>query len=146
MHDTVNKWIVFVDCCRSAAFDTFDVQPDMARTFGIFNSGNNNQIYIGWHYKITTTQSGHREIFSPRNFEKYKTKIDPGIIRFWEKMGTGSTVEQALEATTQASYLGEDTPLTLWGSNTKMDLAVPNSDDSIRVYGNGLTNKLSNSN
>jgi len=147
MHDTVNKWIVFVDCCRSAAFDTFDVQPDMAQTFGIGNSGNNNQIYIGWYYKITTTQSGSREIFSPRNFEKYKTKIDPGIKRFWEKMGEGNTVYHALHATTEYDDLTEaETVLALWGFNMQMDIGVPYNDDSIRVYGNGSGNRLSNSN
>lgn len=145
IHDEVNKWIIFIDCCRSAVYDLFDV-PDMAQAFGIGNSGNNNQIYIGWRSEITTSMSGKKEIFSPRNFEKYTAKINPAIRRFWEKMGTGSTVQQALEATTEASYLGQDPVLAIWGMNTKMDLTAPHSDDSIRVFGNGLTNKLSNSN
>ncbi|MBL7215938.1 MAG: hypothetical protein ISS71_09700 [Phycisphaerae bacterium] len=138
MHDEPDKWIVFIDTCQSATL------PDMAGAYGIFNSGNNNQIYIGWRAEITV--NGIKETFSPRNFEKYTSHTNPGIERFWEKMGTGSTVQEALQATTDASYLGQDPVIAIWGENTMMDLADPDSDDSIRVIGNGLTNKLSNSN
>ena len=150
MYDTVNKWIVFIDCCRSAVTEMDDV-PDMARTFGISNSGNNNQIYIGWRADVTTTQSGPREVFSPRNFEKYTTKINPGIKRFWEQMGAGSTVYNALQATTEYDDLTEaETVLALWGYNMQMDLSGQDEDDykrdNIRVFGNGVNNKLGNSN
>lgn len=138
MHDEPDKWIVFVDACQSAVYE------DMARAYGIFNSGNNNQIYIGWRADITV--NGVKETFSPRNFEKYTSRTNPAIVRFWEKMGSGRTVQQALQATAEVGVVGGDAVIALWGPLMDVQIGNENGDDTIFVYGDGLTNHLSNAN
>jgi hypothetical protein len=135
MHNSTGKRIVFVDGCQSARY------PDMAYTFGLFNSGNNDQIYIGWRPNVILNR-GKNNLFAPRNFEKFTARTNPGIIRFWEQMGLGKTVYQAMESTTSTGYLPGETVIALWGENMQMNLGNESGDDNFFVRGTGTGNKL----
>ncbi len=131
MNSSGNKKIVFVDGCLSAKFD------DMAMAYGTYSDwslGYHDQIYIGWRETVFTAPPG-----SPLDWILFSTN---GVKLFWERMGLGDDVWQALYYTDSHGSFG--IKRTLWGLNGSMNLGEPyhESDDIIWVYGEGIHNKL----
>jgi len=129
MHASWNKKIVFVDGCLSAKY------IDMAYAYGVFSlqgQGSLDQIYIGWTIKVLTTTPGG--IFDPLLFST------DGVKLFWERMGYGDTIYDALYYT--YIYGGGGIAETFWGLNSVPDIGDPGTDDNIVVYGNGLITQM----
>ena len=130
MSDSWNKKIVFVDGCLSAYY------TDMAYAYGVFSEqgqGSLDQIYIGWRKKVLTAPPGH--ILDPILLSTDGVKI------FWERMGRGDSVYEALYYTAIAG--GEGVQTTLWGEiNGIPDIGNVEGDDNIFLYGNGLINQI----
>lgn len=122
MWESGNKKIVFIDGCLSAYFS------DMAAAYGMF-SFHNDQVYIGWKIKVVAATGVVESLLNTTE----------GVRLFWEKMGEGYSVYNALQST---STIGGGVMMALWGPNGLMDLDDPDSDDNLGVYGEGLTAKL----
>jgi len=132
MHDQWNKKIVFVDGCLSALPYMGGVN-DMAAAYGMFSlqgQGSLDQIYIGWRETVLTVPPGH--IFDPILFSTGGVKL------FWERMGYGDSVEEALEYTSTHGGIGMRR--TLWGPNAIPELGDVDGDDNIFVWGLGFIN------
>jgi len=129
MYASWNKKIVFVDGCLSAKY------PDMADAYGVFSlqgQGSLDQIYIGWRIKVLTTTPG--SIFDPLLFST------DGVKLFWERMGYGDSIYDALYYT--YLYGGGGIAEALWGLNRVPDIGASGTDDNIIVYGNGLITQM----
>lgn len=122
MWDSGNKKIVFIDGCLSAC------NQDMAESYGMF-SYHNDQIYIGWKIKVVASTGVIEDLLNTTE----------GVRLFWEKMGDGYSVYNALYATSTTSA---GVKMALWGPDGLMDIDDPDSDDKLRVYGEGVTAKL----
>jgi hypothetical protein len=127
MHESWNKKIVFIDGCFSAE------EFDMAKAYGMDSlpgQGSKDQIYIGWRVKVLTVPTGH--ILDPILFSTGGVKL------FWNRMGRGDSVDDALYYT---SVYGEGgIAETLWGPNCMLDIGDVYGDDNIFVWGNGFVN------
>ena len=55
---------------------------------------------------------------------------------FWEEMGKGRTIWNALYETELSGGLGMRE--ALWGANGTIDIGVINGDDNLFLYGNGI--------
>jgi hypothetical protein len=132
MKNSGDKKIVFIDSCLSAAF------RDMAFAYGMFsdwNAGTHDQVYIGWKIEYRVGP-GWTELFL------VTTK---GVRMFWERMGQGDSVYDALYYTSVYGEAG--VPEALWGLNAMLDIGQGKPDeidDNIIVWGEGLTNRLTN--
>lgn len=136
MYNSGNKKIVFVDGCWSA-FNWDGVANDMAYAYGMYsdwNAGNHDQIYVGWRCKVLSAAPG-----SVFDWVLWSTD---GIKLFWERMGLGNSVYNALSYT--ASFGGGGIQTSLWGPNGVMDFHKPyeDSDDNIWIYGEGIHAEL----
>jgi len=132
MHEEWNKKIVFIDACLSS-LSYMDGANDMAQAYGMYSlqgQGSLDQIYIGWRIKVLSAPPG--SIFDPILFST------EGVKMFWERMGKGDSVEEALEYTRQ--YGGIGVRRTLWGLNGLIDLGDEDGDDNIFVRGLGFIN------
>jgi len=113
--------------CLSAKY------TDMAYAYGVFSlqgQGSLDQIYIGWKSIYKTAENPIASLFSGDTTN--------GIKIFWERMGYGDSVREALEYTS-----GHGTPksiLSLWGLNVRTDLGDVDGDDNIFVWGLGFIN------
>jgi len=128
MHEQWNKKIVFVDGCRSAKFN------DMAAAYGMFSLqgyGSMDQIYIGWREEVLTA--------SPGSLPDLILFSTDGVKLFWERMGYGDSVKEALEYTSTHAT-GEEMRRTLWGPNGLPDFGDEGEDDNIFVWGFGSIN------
>jgi len=127
MHDSWNKKIIFVDGCLSAKYG------DMAAAYGVFSlqgQGSRDQIYIGWTITVGTS--------SERLGEFFLGDTTAGVRMFWERLGLGKSVQEALKyidvygsAQTQKSFFGENRIFDYGGE-----------DDNILFYGNGFINEI----
>ncbi len=132
MENSGNKKIVFIDSCFSALYS------GMARSYGMFsdwNAGHHDQVYIGWKIEYRLGP-GWTELFL------VTTK---GVRMFWERMGRGDSVYDALYYTSVYGEAG--VPEALWGLNAMLDIGEGGPDeidDNIIVWGEGLTNRLTN--
>jgi len=136
MYDSGNKKIVFIDGCLSA-FNWDGAGNDMAYAYGMYslwNAGHQDQIYIGWRIKVLTATPG-----SIWDWVLFSTD---GVKLFWERMGLGDDVYEALYYTD--SYGSGGIKTTLWGLNGMMDLheSYDDSDDNIWIYGEGIHAEL----
>jgi len=137
MYDSGNKKIVFIDGCWSA-FNWNGVANDMADAYGMYslwNAGHHDQIYIGWRAKVLTAAPG--SIWDPVLWST------DGVKLFWERMGAGDDVYDALYYTSVHGGVG-GIRTTLWGPNGLMDFHEPyeDSDDNIWIYGEGVHAEL----
>lgn len=126
MHDSWNKKIVFVDGCLSAYY------TDMAYSYGVFSlqgQGSLDQIYIGWKIKV---------LVSTGIMEQIVGNTTEGVRMFWERMGYGDSVEEALEYTSTHGGIGMRR--AMWGLNGMTDLGDEEGDDNIFVWGLGFIN------
>jgi hypothetical protein len=118
MHESWNKKIVFIDGCLSAT-----EPPDMAYAYGVFSEqgqGSKDQIYIGWTIKV---------LVSTGIVERVIGNTTEGVRMFWERMGYGDSVEDALEYTSTHGDYG-----------VIPDLGDVDGDDNIFVWGHGFIN------
>lgn len=128
MSDSGNKKIVFVDGCLSAKF------YDMAMSYGMFswwNAGNHDQIYIGWRIEV---------LVSTGIMEQIVGNTTEGVRMFWERMGYGDDVFDALYYTSVHGGIGMCR--ALWGENGSVDIGNPDEDDNIFCWGEGLDDRL----
>jgi len=126
MHDQWNKKIIFVDGCLSAE------RSDMAEAYGVFSLqgyGSLDQIYIGWREEV---------LVSTGIIENIVGNTTEGVRMFWERMGYGDSVEEALEHTSTHGGIGMRT--AMWGINGMPDFGDVDGDDNIFVWGLGFTN------
>ena len=130
MYDSWNKKIVFVDGCLSAT-----APPDMADAYGAFSlqgQGSLDQIYIGWRIKVLVTTGIMEQIVG---------NTTEGVRMFWERMGYGDDVHDALYYTYVHGSIGMQE--AMWGVNGLPDIGQPEEDDNIFLWGNGLINQWS---
>jgi hypothetical protein len=128
MYDSWNKKIVFVDGCLSAKY------ADMAYAYGVFSlqgQGSLDQIYIGWKIKVVVSTDTMEEIVG---------NTTEGVRMFWERMGAGDDIYDALYYT--SVYGGIGMRRALWGDNGLLDIGNPNTDDNLLLYGNGLITQM----
>jgi len=128
MHDSWNKKIIFVDGCLSAEY------ADMARAYGVFSlqgQGSLDQIYIGWRKEV---------LVSTGLMERIVGNTTEGVRMFWEEMGRGRTIWNALYETELSGGLGMRQ--ALWGLNGTRDIGVINGDDNLFLYGNGIITSM----
>jgi len=107
----------------------------MAEAYGVFSEqgqGSKDQIYIGWRIKVLTTTPG--SIFDPVLFST------DGVKLFWERMGHGDSIYDALYYT--YVHGGGGIAETLWGINSIPDIGDVDEDDNIFLWGNGLINQI----
>jgi hypothetical protein len=124
MHNSANKKMVFVDGCLSAKYS------DMADAYGAFSlpgQGSLDQIYIGWRQKV---------LVSTGIMEQIVGNTTQGVRMFWERMGYGDDVYDALYYTYTHGGLGMQE--ALWGPNGIPDIGNEQEDDNIFLWGNGL--------
>ncbi|MHC4463561.1 MAG: dockerin type I domain-containing protein [Planctomycetota bacterium] len=128
MHDSWNKKIVFVDGCLSAKYN------DMAHAYGVFSlqgQGSLDQIYIGWRIKILVSTGIMEEIIG---------NTTEGVRMFWERMGSGDDIYDALYYTYVHGSISMQE--ALWGLNGRPDIGELEGDDNIFLWGNGLINQI----
>ena len=128
MHDSWNKKIIFVDGCSSAEF------ADMAWAYGVYSlqgQGSLDQIYIGWKIKV---------LVSTGILEQIVGNTTEGVRMFWERMGHGDDIYDALDYTSVNGGIGMRR--AMWGDNAMLDIGDPDTDDNILLYGNGLINQM----
>ena len=124
-----NKKIVFIDTCKSAEYH------DMAWAYGVFSlqgQGYRDQIYIGWRIDAMTAAW----------VSTLPGDTSTGVRIFWEEMGKGRTIMQALQNTTTHPASNNNTVLALWGNNATLDIGNPNGDDNIFLWGTGDINQI----
>lgn len=129
MHDSWNKKIVFVDGCLSAT-----EPPDMAEAYGVFSlqgQGSLDQIYIGWREKVLVSTGIMEQIIG---------NTTEGVRMFWERMGLGDDVYDALYYTSVHGGIGMRR--AMWGDNGLLDIGDVDGDDNIFLWGNGLINQM----
>ena len=128
MWEQWNKKIVFIDGCLSAAFN------DLAQAYGMFSlqgQASLDQVYIGWRKKVLVAAGPMEDVVG---------NTTEGVRMFWEKMGNGNSVYDALSYTSTNGGIGMRR--ALWGENGMLDIGNPNEDDNIFCWGQGLNNKL----
>ncbi len=91
--------------------------------------GSLDQIYIGWRIKV---------LVSTGIMEQIVGNTTEGVKMFWERMGYGDSVEEALEYTSTHGGIGM--LRALWGDNGLLDIDDVDGDDNIFVWGNGFVN------
>ena len=126
MHEEWNKKIVFVDGCLSAKYN------DMAQAYGMFSlqgQGSLDQIYIGWRMVVQLKEM----------LDIFTGDTTKGVKLFWEQMGSGKSVEDALQYTCDHPTSGKML-ITMWGLNLETDFGDVDGDDNIFVWGNGFVN------
>jgi len=62
-----------------------------------------------------------------------------GVRMFWERMGHGDSVKQALQYTCDRPVSGPML-MTMWGLNLETDFGDDDEDDGIFVWGQGFVN------
>jgi len=131
MQEQGNKKIVFVDGCLSALY------PGMASSYGMFslwNAGHHDQCYIGWKIEVLVSEG---------ILERIIGNTTEGVRMFWERMGYGDTIFNALYYT--SSRGDSAVKQALWGDNGMLDIGggLPEDiDDNIILWGEGLGNRL----
>jgi len=128
MYDSWNKKIVFVDGCLSAYY------TDMAYSYGVFSlqgQGSLDQIYIGWREKV---------LVSTGIMEQIVGNTTEGVRMFWERMGAGDDIYDALYYTSVHGGIGMRR--AMWGENGLLDIGEPDEDDNIFLWGNGLISQM----
>jgi len=129
MYDSWNKKIVFVDGCLSAT-----EPPDMAYAYGVFSlqgQGSLDQIYIGWRVKV---------LVSTGIMEQIVGNTTEGVRMFWERMGSGDDIYDALYYTSVHGGIGMRR--AMWGDNGLLDIGDVGGDDKIFLWGNGLITQM----
>jgi len=125
MWDSNKKKIVFMDGCLTGKY------ADLAEAYGMFSLdswGSLDQIYLGWRKSILVTPGPLESIINTTN----------GVKMFWEEMGAGKSVGEALE---RIDYFGSGgVKMALFGPDGKRDIGDPEGDDVLYLYGKGLTN------
>lgn len=128
IHDSWNKKIIFVDGCLSAKY------VDMAAAYGVFSlqgQGSLDQIYIGWRIKV---------LVSTGIMEQIVGNTTEGVRMFWERMGSGDDIYDALYYTSVHGGLGMRS--AMWGENGMVDIGDVDGDDNIFLWGQGLINQI----
>ena len=129
MHDSRNKKIIFVDACLNAKYN------DMPRAYGVLSLdgyGFLDQIYIGWRIKVQVGPSVGDALVG------YTTE---GIRLFWERMGYGGDLFDALQ-TIYYSSSGGNMNEAFWGENRSPDIGSLYGDDNLFLWGNGLIDQM----
>ena len=123
---------MFVDGCLSAVTTLSPPFNDMAYAYGM-GSDYQGQIYIGWRIKV---------LVSTGITEKIVGNTTEGVRMFWDRMGRGDDVYEALYYT--SVYGGGEIAESLWGLNGTIDIGNPDEDDNIFCWGDnfGLDEKL----
>ncbi|MHC4476158.1 MAG: dockerin type I domain-containing protein [Planctomycetota bacterium] len=120
MVDNNKKKIVFIDGCISADW------VDLAQSFGMYSLdswGSLDQVYIGWRQPILVTTSILEPIIN--------TTTD-GVEMFWERMGQGNSVNDALRHIDYTAPWG--VRLALFGPNGTLDLFQVQGDDNLYLW------------
>ena len=130
MYDSWNKKIIFVDGCLSAKYS------DIAWAYGVFSLqglGSKDQIYIGWREEV---------LVSTGIMEQIVGNTTEGVRMFWERMGYGDDIYNALYYTSTHGDFGMRR--AMWGMNGVMDFdqSYEDSDDNVWAYGNGIIDNV----
>jgi hypothetical protein len=129
MHDSGKKKIVFADSCFSA-LPYMGLINDMSAAYGTNFPEVHDQIYIGW--RIGVKQEAMLDILAG--------DTTAGIKLFWQRMGVGDSVEEALQWTCDRP-ISEQMLRTMWGLlNPHTEFGDVDGDDNIFLWGNGLGN------
>ncbi|HEV57775.1 MAG TPA: hypothetical protein ENN87_09830 [Phycisphaerales bacterium] len=107
----------------------------MAWAYGVFSlqgQGYRDQIYIGWRIDAMTAAW----------VSTLPGDTSTGVRIFWEEMGKGRTIMQALQNTTTHPASNNNPVLALWGNNATLDIGNPNGDDNIFLWGTGDINQI----
>ena len=104
----------------------------MAASYGMYSvqgQGSLDQIYIGWREEV---------LVSTGIMEQIVGNTTAGVRMFWERMGYGDSVREALEYTSTHGSAGM--LRALWGFNGMTDLGDQEGDDNLFVWGLGFGN------
>lgn len=128
MYESWNKKIIFIDGCLTALY------PDMANTYGVFSlqgQGSKDQIFIGWRKKVVIGSS---------QAESLVGNTTEGVRVFWEQMGNGQDIYDALDETRVVG--GQAMRRAIWGDNGDLDIGDADGDDNLFLWGNGLIHQI----